>query len=100
MLGITQRIRKRRDRNQRLSLVIRNDLRIDMLTAAKHAHTRPLVGTDDFFAHPRSAAQSRAVYPFTRHRKSSTPYFPPAEPTALPALRLITSSRYLMPLPL
>src|SRR6266576_5157641 len=27
-------------------------------------------------------------------------YFPPAEPTALPALRLINSSRYLMPLPL
>src|SRR6266542_4080620 len=83
-----------------LSLIVGYHLRIYMFVAAKYANPRQRLGTDDLFAHARLPALPRAVFPFIRHLLFPTLYLPLAEPTALPALRLMNSSRYLMPLPL
>src|SRR5262245_41283762 len=61
---------QRRYRSQRLALMVRYHLRIDMLVAAENTNTRPLIAAENSFTHPFLASPSAYICSFARHSSS------------------------------
>ena len=96
-----QVFRERRDRCQCYPAIVGNDLRVDVLIALEDRNARALIRSHRPFCEPAVfAACGQCLFAYLPSVLDLKRYAPPAEPTAFPALRRMTSSRYLTPLPL